>query len=336
MKLNAAYRPYQLTFKSPVLTSRGSMPVKNGFFLEVGYEDFKAIGEVSIIEGLSVESLADAELCLRQLVESINSGASINSQILLQYPSVNFAYECIQLQLRNKSNQILFNSDFTLRGKPIPINGLIWMGSIDFMLSQMHEKLKAGFRCIKLKIGALPFSQEVEIISELRKQFNEKEVELRLDANGAFTEADVFHKLEKLAEYQIHSMEQPVKHGQPELMSEVIKSSPIAIALDEELIYWPKGEKADLLAAVKPAYLVLKPGLLGGFSECDDWIAAADSMNIQWWATSALESNIGLSAIAQWVATKQIRLVQGLGTGSLYKNNIPSSLRIDGPNLYFQ
>ncbi len=336
MKLNAAYRPYQLTFKSPVLTSRGSMSVKNGFFLEVNDEDFMAVGEVSIIEGLSLESLADAELCLDELVASINSGVSINEKRLLQCPSVKFAYECIQLQLKHKSSHILFESDFTLRNKPIPINGLIWMGDIDFMLSQMQEKLKAGFKCIKLKIGALPFNQEIEIISELRKQFTENEIELRLDANGAFTSADVFQKLEKLAGYHIHSLEQPVKHGQPELMSEVIKFSPIPIALDEELIYWPKDKKADLLAAVNPAYLVLKPGLLGGFSECDDWITLAESFNVYWWATSALESNIGLSAIAQWVATKPITLVQGLGTGGLYINNVSSSLRLAGPNLYFQ
>ena len=232
------------------------------------------------------------------------------------------------LDLQTGGRKLLFESYFTKGKKQIPINGLVWMGKKDFMLEQVKQKLIDGFSCIKIKVGAINFEEEVSLLRFIREQFPADMVEIRLDANGAFTHEDAMKKLNLLSQFHIHSIEQPIKQQQWELMKNICANSPIPVALDEELIGIYDNAQDDLLDTIKPAYIILKPSLLGGFEVCDGWIAKADARNIKWWATSALESNIGLNAIAQWVFTKKNTMVQGLGTGSLYTNNISSPLYI--------
>lgn len=325
--MNKLYiRPYQLKFNTPVLTSRGSMFVKNGYFLFLNDGKNTGAGECSFIEDLSIDNLENYHLVLHQLCEN-------QTVDLQEYPSIKFGLECAQLDLANGGQNILFESNFTQNISRIPINGLVWMGDKDFMFNQIERKLKEGFKCIKIKVGAIDFDEETELIRYIRSKFPADVVEIRLDANGAFSHTDVFQKLEKLSAFQIHSIEQPVKQGQPELMKKVCVNSPIHIALDEELIGIDETEQFDLLNFIQPTYIILKPSLLGGFTTCEQWIKTAERLDINWWATSALESNVGLNAIAQWVYTKQNPLAQGLGTGGLYTNNISSPLYITQGNI---
>jgi O-succinylbenzoate synthase len=326
--LKATFKQYRLQFKTPVLTSRGEMKVKNGYFLSISDGIATGTGECSFIEGLSLDNLAHYEEALRQLRSSIETGDKAVQPNLLSFPSLAFAMECAMMDLQHGGKKILFDTDFTQGKRMILINGLVWMGTPDFMQQQIDEKLKAGFRCIKIKVGAIDFEEETKLLQTIRNKFPSDRVEIRLDANGAFTNADVFHKLDILAKYSIHSIEQPVKPGQPDLMKRVCSFSPIPIALDEELIGVAESERPALLSLLRPQYLVLKPSLLGGFASCDQWIDLARKTGIAWWATSALESNIGLNAIAQWASTKDNSMVHGLGTGGLYENNIPSPLFI--------
>jgi len=250
---------------------------------------------------------------------------------LLWNPSVRFALETALLDLNNGGDRQIFPST---QIKKIPINGLVWMNDMDAMLREAMEKIQAGYRCIKIKIGGIHFQDELDILRELRNSYSPSEVEIRLDANGAFRFEDgafrfeeALYKLEKLSEYTIHSIEQPIKAGQWKEMAELVIKSPIPIALDEELIPIDI-DKEKLLDTVAPKFIVLKPTLHGGFAGCDEWIKLAEQRHIGWWATSALESNIGLNAIAQWVNTYKNPLPQGLGTGKLYVNNIPSPIQV--------
>lgn len=223
----------------------------------------------------------------------------------------------------------LFDTDFTAGNASIPINGLIWMGDKDFMKQQIVEKLNTGFSCIKMKIGAIDFASEIALLKSIRQTFSRDEIELRVDANGAFSPKGALDKLQQLAALDIHSIEQPIKQGQWQEMARLCKDTPLPIALDEELIgVFTLDEKIKLLDTIKPQYIILKPSFIGGFKGTDEWIALAEKRNIGWWITSALESNIGLSAIAQYTATKNSTLPQGLGTGSLYTNNIPAPLTV--------
>ncbi len=334
--LKAHYRPYQLNFRQPVLTSRGAMSVKNGYYLLVTDGERTGVGECSFIEGLSVDDLATYDIALQKLCAAIETNRLSQLPDFDSYPSLLFAYQCAMLDLKNGGNKIFFKSEFTRGNATIPINGLVWMGGKDFMLQQIAQKLKDGFSCIKIKVGAIDFEEEVSLLNYIREQYPAEKIEIRLDANGAFTQQDVFQKLEALAQYHIHSMEQPIRAGQRALMKEVCASSPIPIAFDEELIGINHPEEgSELLEITKPQYIILKPSLLGGFGRCEEWITQAVHNNIAWWATSALESNIGLNAIAQWVFAKHTSMVQGLGTGSLYTNNVDSPLTIAQGSLQY-
>lgn len=333
--MQAGYKPYQLNFKQPVLTSRGEMVYKNGYFLTLTDGIKSGIGECSFIEGLSADDLSNYEEVLKTICAYLEKDEKPDSTIVSSHPSIVFGLECALLDLKNGGKKIYFESLFTKGKKLIPINGLVWMGTKDFMQKQIQEKLTAGFTCIKIKVGAIDFAEEVSMLRSIRRKFPVDKIEIRLDANGAFNAADVFKKLETLEAFQIHSIEQPVRKGQLELMMRVCKQSPIPVALDEELIGVHGTVQDDVLSFIRPKYIILKPSLLGGFAVCDEWIRKAEKQNIEWWATSALESNIGLNAIAQWVFTKKSKLVQGLGTGSLYTNNIVSPLYIENGNLGF-
>jgi len=248
---------------------------------------------------------------------------------LKDFPSIRFGLEMAILDLRNGGGQNYFGSF-----EPLNINGLIWMGDPDFMINQLEQKLDEGWQCIKIKIGAIDFDKELEILQSIRSRFSRNELELRVDANGAFTEKDVRDKLKRLAEFDLHSIEQPIQSGQWNLLAKLCESSPVPIALDEELIpLIEESKRIEMLDKVKPQYLVLKPSLLGGFSESEKWIQLANERNIGWWITSALESNIGLNALFQWTAKMKSKGYQGLGTGQLFTNNIPSPLKVKNGTL---
>lgn len=334
--LKAEIIKYPLIFTVPSGTSRGILKEKDSWFIKV-FEQNKpelfGLGECSIIKGLSIDDRPD-------LVKTIQSSAlNINAfdpKKHLEFPALNFAIETALLDLKNKGQRIIFSSEFTLSKDTIPINGLVWMGDAEFMKKQIDEKIKQGFRCIKLKIGSLNFETELEIIRDIRKTYSDKEIEIRVDANGAFHPDEAMEKLKRLAELEIHSIEQPIKAGQFEEMASLCKTTPLPIALDEELIGVNGVEKKKfLLENIKPQYIILKPSLVGGFSQSEEWIKLADEKNIGWWVTSALESNIGLNAIAQWTYTLNNSMPQGLGTGKVFKNNIPSPLEIEKGNLKY-
>lgn len=328
------FEKYQLRFKNPVLTSRGAMSVKNGYFVFVEQEEKTGIGECSFIEGLSCDNLLQYEEQLNEICLSPLRFIHNTALLQNQYPSIRFGLEMALLSLSAK-DECLFESDFSKGKKGIPINGLVWMGTASFLQKQIEEKISAGFTCIKMKVGALDFATELKLIEGIRNRFSVSEIEIRLDANGAFTAKDVFEKLHVLSAFQIHSIEQPIQPKQYSLMKEICAAKIIRIALDEELIGVNTiEEKAALLNQIKPDFIILKPSLLGGFASSNEWIEIAESNKVAWWATSALESNVGLNAIAQWVATKNNHLPQGLGTGGLYENNTATQLFIKQGELW--
>jgi o-succinylbenzoate synthase len=251
-----------------------------------------------------------------------------------EFPSISFAFETALLDLKNGGSRIVFENEF-IKGKSLPINGLIWMGGMDFMLEQISRKIEQGFQCIKIKVGGLNFERECDVLGYIRSKYFDKDIMLRLDANGAFKAEEALNKLKALAEFNIHSIEQPIKQGLKE-MAMLCKESPIPIALDEELTgVYDRTEKETLLKRINPQYIILKPTLHGGFKGCDEWIALAESLNIKWWITSALESNIGLNAICQFTEKYNVTLPQGLGTGMLYENNFPSPLEVAGDKILY-
>jgi O-succinylbenzoate synthase len=229
----------------------------------------------------------------------------------------------------------LFPSMFTEGQDAISINGLVWMGNPDFMMQQLEEKLASGFHCIKMKIGAIDFDAEMGLLKLIRSRFRESEITIRVDANGAFTPQNALQKLEEISKYQVHSIEQPIQQGQWQEMAQLCEQTPLAIALDEELIgLYNSAEKSQCLDTIKPQYIILKPALIGGFQSSREWINLATEKNINWWITSALESNVGLNAIAQFTYTLGNKMPQGLGTGSLYTNNIEAPLEIKKGHLW--
>ncbi len=333
--MQASFSKYILNFKTPAGTSRGVLDTKETFILEISENGKKGIGECSIFRGLSYDDVPEYENKLQWLVDHINiDEKEIHSQ-LLHFPSIWFGYEQAITNLKQSSN-IYFPSEFTEDEKSIKINGLIWMGDATFMREQIEEKLEKGFTCIKLKIG-VNWNSEREILREIRKDFPAERIELRVDANGGFTKEESQKVLQELFELQIHSIEQPIKAGNWKDMAQLCKNTPTPIALDEELIgIIDTSEKIKLLESIQPPYIILKPTLVGGFKGTDEWIQLAEERNIGWWITSALESNIGLNAIAQYTYTKKNKMPQGLGTGSLFTNNFESSLELNGENLYFK
>ncbi len=333
--MKAYLKKYELQFKRPVRTSRGELQSRPVWFLILEKNGLAGVGECAPLPGLSKETPGQVEQLLEDLCsDPVNFLWS--QDLTSKIASVHFALETAWFDLKNGGNQRLFSSDFSNGKAGIPINGLVWMGSADFMLKQVHEKLKAGYRCIKLKIGGINFEKELEIIRSIRNIYDENKIILRLDANGAFKPETVLEKLQQLAALQIHSIEQPIAAGQWENMASICCKSPISVALDEELIgIHSIKEKERLLDIIKPAFLILKPSLHGGFSGCNEWIELAEPRSIKWWITSYLESNIGLNAIAQWTFSKNANGYQGLGTGALFTNNISSPLEVRGDQLWF-
>jgi o-succinylbenzoate synthase len=334
--IKAQYTTLNLNFKFPAGTSRGVLLHKPSSFLIIEKDGCKGIGECSTIPGLSIDSQETHSQKLDEVCRLINEGVDTNSIDLSAYPSIAFGLETAFLDLAANGSKCLFPSAFTEGKTGIPINGLVWMGDKAFMQKQIREKIIAGYRCIKLKVGAIDFDTELEIIAGIRKQFSPIDIEIRLDANGGFTPEDALEKLNKLSTFSIHSIEQPIKQKQFVAMAELCRQSPIPIVLDEEIIGVNYGEKETLLQTIKPAFIILKPSLIGGFKESEEWIRLAEKHNIGWWITSALESNIGLNAIAQWTFTLNSKLPQGLGTGQLYHNNIPSPLEIENAKLFYK
>ena len=336
MTVKASYRKHTLQFIRPAGTSRGTYLTKESWFLSLSDGKKTGIGECSLLKELSIDDRPDFEEKLSQVCEEIDNGTFDFSQKLADFPALKFGLETALLDLQNGGQKILFPSLFTEGKAGIPTNGLIWMGDKTYMREQIAQKLEKGFSCIKLKIGAIDWPTEHEIIAEMRKRFPPSELTIRVDANGAYTPQQAEKVLAELAKLNVHSIEQPIKAGQPNEMAKLCASSPIPIALDEELIGINTTEqKINLIEKINPQFLILKPSLLGGFQASDEWISIAEKQGIGWWATSALESNIGLNAISQWIFTKKPTLPQGLGTGMLYSNNINSPLILIKDTMYY-
>lgn len=326
--MQATFKKHRLEFKRPSGTSRGVLRSKDSWFLVLKDEGKTAIGECSLLEGLSPDDPLQIESLLKLLCTALEKGTELPD--LSMWPAVQMGLETALLSLKSADGFILFPSEFTRGTEQIPINGLVWMGDFDFMNEQIKDLLKRGFGCIKMKIGALDFESELKLLAQLRKEYKESDITIRVDANGAFKPTEALEKLKRLSAYQVHSIEQPIAVNQWASMAELCSKTPLPIALDEELIGpYNAIEKQNLISQIKPQYLILKPSLLGGFQQSEAWIDAAQKAGIDWWVTSALESNIGLNAIAQWTYSLGVSLPQGLGTGSLFTNNIESPLIIE-------
>ena len=334
--MEAYFCKYVLEFKRPSGTSRGILNSKDTYFIILKQGDSFGIGECGLLKGLSIDDVGNYEDKLIEICQHVNLGLP---ELLVQsygYPSIQFGLEQAFKSLEAEDPFVLFPSAFIEKEQPIPINGLIWMGEESFLFEQLEDKIKAGFNCIKLKVGALDFDSEIRFLETLRSKYPAEKVEIRLDANGAFDPYEALVKLKTLARYQVHSIEQPIAKGQWDIMGKLCRQSPIDIALDEELIgILDVADKTSLLKSIMPSYIILKPSLVAGFSGSKEWIELADNLKIGWWITSALESNIGLNAIAQWTYTLDTNMSQGLGTGGLYINNFDSPLQIERGMLYY-
>ncbi|KAA2224179.1 o-succinylbenzoate synthase [Chryseobacterium sediminis] len=333
--MEATYLKYSLQFKRPSGTSRGVLLDKETFILTISEDGRKGVGECAIFRGLSFDDRPDYEEKLKWLCENINHDTSFLKEELKEFPSIWFGYEQAVQNLKY-GDSLYFPSEFTDGKSAITINGLIWMGDAEYMEEQIQEKLEKGFHCIKLKIG-VDWKSEHIILQKLREKFSKDQLELRVDANGGFSKDEAVTVLQQLADLHIHSIEQPIKAGNWEDMAELCAKTPTPIALDEELIgIIDPEEKKKLLEKIQPQYIILKPALVGGFSGSDEWISLAENQNIGWWITSALESNIGLNAIAQYTFTKKNPMPQGLGTGALFVNNFESDLELRNELLWFK
>ena len=334
--MQADYKKYILKFKRPSGTSRGVLTTKETWFLKITEGDKIGFGECGILRSLSVDDRPDYEEKLQWVCNNINLGETMLWEELKEFPSIQIGVEMAFKSLNAKNPFKIFPSEFTKGKASIPINGLIWMGEKAFMKSQIQEKIETGFDCIKMKIGAIDFETELELLKYIRSEFSSEEIELRVDANGAFKPEEALEKLKRLSEFQLHSIEQPIKQGQRKEMAELCGETPLPIALDEELIgVFNVTKKKELLHTIKPQYIILKPSLIGGFKGTQEWIDLAEENNIGWWITSALESNVGLNAISQFTYTKNNKMPQGLGTGSLYTNNIQSPLEVEKGNIQY-
>ena len=333
-----------LHFKQPAGTSRGVYTTRRIWLVRVSDGTSVGIGECAPLPQLSCDDLPDYGEKLRakseEFAAAIGQGdAAVTAffETLRDYPSMLFGFETALLSLRGT---MLFDTAFSRGEQGIPINGLVWMGTFEEMQQRIEQKLEQGFRCVKLKIGAIDFDAELELIKKIRSRFSHHDVELRVDANGAFSFDEALYKLELLSQYALHSIEQPIRAGQWSFMSELCRESPLPIALDEELIgVNDPDQKRQMLNIIRPRYIVLKPSLHGGMMGCREWIDTARDMRIGSWITSALESNVGLNAIAQFCSSvygDNIRMPQGLGTGQLFTDNIPMPLEIRGDKLWLK
>lgn len=338
--LTATFKKHTLVFKQASGTSRGVLRTKDSYFIILkssNKPNIIAVGECGLLRGLSIDDVPNYEAKLAEVCRDINNYEYWLDKGLREFPSIHFGLEMALLDLKTDATKTLFPSDFTNNEKPIPINGLIWMGEKQFMFDQIKSKLNEGWNCIKLKIGAIDFEAEMELLKYIRSQFSKSDIELRVDANGAFSPENALEKLNRLAEMELHSIEQPIKQHQWNEMAELCKKTPLPIALDEELIgIFDIAEKRRMMEIIKPQYLIFKPSFIGGFKGTQEWIDLCDEFKTPWWMTSALESNIGLNAIAQWTATFDNALPQGLGTGQLYTNNFDSPLSVNGGLLRYE
>lgn len=335
--MKAIFRKYTLTFKQASGTSRGILRTKDTYLLVLSEANRIGVGECGVFKGLSIDDRPDYEEKLNWLCSQINSDSNELMEELLEFPSIQFGLEQALLSLKRTDPFELFPSKFTKSEDGIPINGLIWMGSPEFMKAQIRQKLAEGYTTIKLKIGAIDFEEELKLLKMIRNEYSVNEIELRVDANGAFSPNTALEKLRQLAEYGLHSIEQPIRQGQWEEMAELCLKTPLPIALDEELIgIFDVTKKQELLHIIQPQYIILKPSLIGGIGGTNEWIKLAEMSQVGWWITSALESNIGLNAIAQYTYMLKIKMPQGLGTGALFTNNIDSPLEVENGQLHYK
>jgi O-succinylbenzoate synthase len=345
MALQASFYKQVFNFNFSARTSRGRMRERTSWFIKVwdnGNDAIFGLGECAPLPGLSIDDRPDYDQTLQSVAESV-SKISIDSKNVLEevrklvpagYPSIVFGLETALLDLANGGKRIIFKNSF-IKSTPIPINGLVWMSDLDLMLQQASDKIAEGFTCIKIKVGGLNFEKECDILHYIRRKYFREDITLRLDANGAFKVEDVMYKLNSLSQFKIHSIEQPIKPGLTE-MEELCRKTPIPIALDEELIGVEGIEnKVKLLERIKPQYIILKPSLHGGMIGSQEWITVAEKLGIGWWLTSALESNVGLNAICQFTANYPVTSPQGLGTGKLYDDNVPSPLDIKNGAIFY-
>ncbi|MHA4738863.1 o-succinylbenzoate synthase [Dyadobacter sp. MSC1_007] len=349
MPLKIVYKPHTLHFRKEAGTSRGVLTQKTSWILTVTDSEKPGVtgyGECGPLPGLSVDDLPDFEAQLAEVcaifndldldVFPFNLGIILDQLVPAHLPSVRAGLEMALLDIMNGGRRILFKNGFSENRQGILMNGLIWMGSFENMVEQVEEKLARGFSTLKMKVGAIDFDQECRVLEMVRSRYSKEEITLRVDANGAFTADNVSERLRSLAEFDLHSIEQPIKAGQHELMADLCASSPVPVALDEELIgISDYREKFALLKKLMPPFIILKPTLLGGFRHTGEWIEIANRLHIGWWITSALESNIGLNAIAQYTASFNNPLPQGLGTGQIYTNNFESPLTVEGGHLHY-
>lgn len=332
--LQVTYKKYVLKFNFPGGTSRGILYEKPSWFLKIWNKQSPqkiGMGEISLIPKLSVENEAVVEEELKKLKQNPEN-------YLLKpptYPAIRFGIETALQDLKNGGEKILYPSDFSKGKEGIKINGLVWMGSKAEMLERIKEKINQGFECIKIKVGAIDFEAELDLLKFIRKHFDKSSLELRVDANGAFDSSNALNKILQLSKHKLHSIEQPIKQGQWKQMAEICKNTTIPIALDEELIGIKTfSEKTELLKTIRPQYIVLKPSFIGGLAEAEAWRQLAKKHGVGWWVTSALEGNIGLNSIAQWTYQFGEKIAQGLGTGSVFSNNIASPLEVIGQKVY--
>ena len=334
--MKASYKKYILDFKRPSGTSRGVLTQKETWFIILEENGKTGIGECGILRTLSIDDRPDYEEKLKWACENIHLGEEQLWEALIEFPSIQFGIEIAFRSLQSESPYLFFPSDFTKGKETIAINGLVWMGEEAYMKQQIEEKLEQGFNCIKLKIGAIDFQKELDLLAFIRQNFTKNQIEIRVDANGAFSPIDALDKLNQISIYELHSIEQPIKNGQLSIMEHLCAVTPLEIALDEELIgIFGYEKKKRLLEKIKPQYIILKPSLVGGFRGSKEWIDIAEKLNIGWWITSALESNIGLNAIAQWTFLQNNPMPQGLGTGALYTNNFDSPLEVINGKLTY-
>lgn len=327
--MQAEYHKYDLQFKRPSGTSRGVLTTKETWFILINSKGKTGVGECGLLRTLSFDDRPDYEQKLQWVCENIELGEQQLWEELQDFPSIQFGVEMAFRSLQAPDQFLLFSSEFTEGKDAIPINGLVWMGTKDFMKEQILEKINTGFSCIKMKIGAIEFEAELDLLKFIREEFSPEDIEIRVDANGAFSSLDALSKLQKLSQFKIHSIEQPIKAGQWELMAKLCEETPIPIALDEELIgITSVTKKENLIQIINPQYLIFKPSLIGGIRGTAEWLELAGNHKIGWWITSALESNVGLNAISQWAYTLKSPLPQGLGTGGLYTNNFNSPLKV--------
>ena len=334
--MKASYFKYILHFKHPSGTSRGILTDKETWFIILEKNGKKGIGECGILRGLSADDRTDYEEKIQWTCENIHLGEQKLWSALVEFPSIQFGIEMAFLSLKSENPFVLFPSDFTKNTKSISINGLVWMGDEAFMKAQIEDKIKQGFNCIKLKIGAIDFDREIDLLRFIRANFDENTIEIRVDANGAFDSNEALFKINQLTGFKIHSIEQPIEKKHTDTMSVLCKNSQIPIALDEELIgVFSTEEKENLLQKIRPQYIVLKPSFIGGFRGTLELISIAEKLNIGWWITSALESNVGLNAIAQFTFLQKNLMPQGLGTGSLFTNNFDCPLTVSNGQLWY-